>query len=101
MQTAAVLADQNRTLPALADGQIDGAGGARHQGDERRFGALADDTQHSMSPLHAHVLDVGVARLGDPQPVQAQQDGQAGVAVVAALGGEQELGRTSSTTFAA
>ena len=70
--------------PSLADGQVDGAGRTRHQRDEGGLVALADDTQHPMSPLHAHVLDVGAARLGDPQPVQAQQHGQGGVGVVEA-----------------
>ena len=47
-------------------------------------------------PLHAHVLDVGVAGLGDPQPVQAQQHGQGGVGVVEALGGEEEPGQLAA-----
>jgi hypothetical protein len=72
IQTAAVLAHQDGTFPSFPDGQIDGASGARHQGNERRFGALADDMEHPMPPFHAQVLDVGVARLGDPQAVQAQ-----------------------------
>jgi hypothetical protein len=84
------VAKQDRTFPPLADGQIDGAGGARHERDERGLVALADDTQDPMSPLHAHVLDVGVTRLRDPQPVQAQQHRQGGVGVLDALRGEEE-----------
>ena len=77
--------NQDGTVPPLADGQIDRAGGAWHQRNERRLGAFAHDTEHPMSPLQAHILDVGVARLGDPQPVQAQQHRQGGVSVVEAL----------------
>jgi hypothetical protein len=71
IQTAAVTADQDGTVPTFADGQIDGAGGARHQGNEGRLVALPDDTQHPVAALHAHILDVGLARLGHPQAVQA------------------------------
>jgi hypothetical protein len=92
IQTAAVLPDQDGAFAALADGQIDGAAGARHQGEEGRPVALADDADYPMASLHAHVLDVGTAGLGDPEPVQAQQHGQGGVGVIAALGGEKEPG---------
>jgi hypothetical protein len=51
---------------------------------------------YPMASLHAHILDVGVARLGDPQPVQAEQHGQCGVGVVEALGGEQEPGKLAA-----
>jgi hypothetical protein len=97
IQTAAVLANQDRTFSAVADGRIDGAGGA-HQGDERRLGALADDTQHPVAALD--VLDVGVARLRDPQAVQAQQHGQGGVGVAAAVGGQQEAGQLAAVETA-
>ena len=43
-----------------------------------------------MAAFEAEVLDVGAARLADPQPVQAEQHGQGGVGVVEPLGGEQE-----------
>jgi hypothetical protein len=49
-----------------------------------------------MSPLHAHILDVGVTRLGDPQPVEAQQHGQSGVGVIEASGGEKEAGQLAA-----
>ncbi len=43
IQAAPVAADQDRPLPKLCDSQVDGAGGARHQRDERRLVAFADD----------------------------------------------------------
>jgi hypothetical protein len=43
-----------------------------------------------MAPLEGQVLDVGRARLTDPQAVEAEEYGQGGVGVVDPLGREQE-----------
>jgi hypothetical protein len=58
--------------------------------------ALTDDTQHPMAALHTHVLDVGVAGLGDPQAVQAQQHGQGGAGVVEAFRGVEQAGQLTA-----
>ncbi len=42
-----------------------------------------------MPPLDVEVFDVGGTRLGDPQPVRAEQHRQSGVVMVVALRGEQ------------
>ena len=49
--------------------------------------AVADDMQHSVAALHAHVVGVGVAGLRDRRAVQAQQHREGGVGVVEALRG--------------
>ena len=43
-----------------------------------------------MTALEAQVLDIGRARLGDPEAVEAEKDRQGGMSVVVALGGKQE-----------
>jgi hypothetical protein len=96
IQTTAVIPDQDGTVPTFAHGQIDGPGGARHQRDQGRLVALPDDPQDPVAALYAHVLDVGLARLGHPQAVQAQQHGQGGVGVIEALRGVQESGQLAA-----
>jgi hypothetical protein len=96
IQATAVIEDQYGAVPALADGQIDGPSGAGHQGNQGRLGALADDVQHPVAALHGYVLDVGVAGLGHPQAIQAQQHGQGGVGVIEELRGIQETGRLAA-----
>jgi hypothetical protein len=66
VEATAVVAEQDGARRPLADGQVDGAGRPRHQRDDRRFAALADDAQDAVAPLETEVLDVGPARLGDP-----------------------------------
>ncbi|MDQ6613436.1 MAG: hypothetical protein M3083_01380 [Actinomycetota bacterium] len=51
------------------------------------FIALPDDVQSPMATLEAEVLDVGGARLGDPEAVQSEQDGQGGVVAIEPLSG--------------
>lgn len=38
-----------------------------------------DDLQRPVTAFEANILDVGLARLTDPQTVQAEQDGERGV----------------------
>lgn len=90
VQALAIASQQDRAGAALADGQVDGPGGARHERDDGRLVALADDAECAVAPLEAQVLDVGGARLAHPQAVQPEQDGQGGMGVVEALGGEDQ-----------
>ena len=89
VEPAAVVAEQDRPRRPFADGQVDRPGRPGHQRDDGRLVALADDAQGAVAPLEAEVLDVGRARLADPQAVQAQEHGQGGVGVVDPLGREQ------------
>jgi hypothetical protein len=84
----------------LADGQVDGASRSRHQRDQGGLVALADDAQGPMAPLESEVLDVGRARLTDPQAVEVQEHGQGGVGVVDPLSCEQELPELGSVEAA-
>ena len=90
VKPAAIMAQQDRPSGTLSDCQVDRPGGPGHQGDDRRLVALADDAQCSVTPLQAEVLDVGGARLADPQAVQPKEHGKSGMGVVDALGGEQK-----------
>jgi hypothetical protein len=90
IQAAAVVAEQDRTGRAFADGQVDCPRRPGYERDHGRLVALADDAKGSVAPLETEVLDVGRARLADPQAVEAQEHGESGVGVVDPLGFEQE-----------
>ena len=90
------MAEQDRSRGALADRQIDGAGGAGHEWDASGLVALADDAQDAVTAFEAEVLDVGPARFTDPQAVQAEQHGQRGVHRRGPLGGVQERGQLAA-----
>ena len=53
-----------------------------------------------MPSFEPEVLDVGGAGLAHPEAVQAQEDGEGGVGVVEALGGEQERSELGSVEAA-
>ena len=63
---------------ALSDGEIDGAGCARHERDHRGLVALAEDREGPVSALDGEVLDVRSARFGHPQAVETEQHSQCG-----------------------
>jgi hypothetical protein len=81
---------QDRTLVALADGQVDGSCGTRHQRDLGGLVALADDAQDSVAALEAEVLDVRGTRFTHAKAVEAKQHSECRVVAVVLLGGEQE-----------
>ena len=88
LETLPIPASKDRSFVAFADGEVDGAGGPRNDGDDGRLVALAEYPQRSMSSLEAEILDVGRARLGDAKPVQTEQHRQGRVVPVDALRGE-------------
>jgi hypothetical protein len=51
VEALTVVAQQDGAFSPFPDGKVDGAGGARHQGDEGWLVALAHDAQDPMSPL--------------------------------------------------
>ena len=81
---------EERSFGALADGQVDGAGGARGERDGDDLAALAGDDQGAVAALQAQVLDIGARGLRDPQPVEGEQGDQR------ALGGRPESAATRS-----
>ncbi len=90
VEPLAVPPAQDRPFVALPDGEIDGAGCARHERDHRGLVALSDDREGPVSALDGEVLDVRAARFGHPQAVEAKQHSQCGVHRVVPLSGEQE-----------
>ncbi len=90
IEPLALASSQDRPLVALADSQVDGASGSRHERDSRRLVALPDDPQRSMASLNSEIFDVGGACFAHPQPVETMQQGKGGVRVVVPLGREQE-----------
>jgi len=90
IEPLAVAPHQDWAFVAFADGEVDRACRARHQGNDGGFVALADDPQCSVAALERQVLDVRRAGFGHAQPVEAEQHGQSGVGAVVVLGSEQE-----------
>jgi len=84
----AVMIQQNGSLVAFSNTEVDGAGGTRRKGDRDDLAALASDRQGAVTAFHALVLDVSVEGFGEPQPVERQQVRQG---VVAAAGAGRTL----------
>ena len=72
VQALTVMTLQDRTVSPFSDGEIDCAGGARHERDQGGLVVLAHDAQHSVATLERHVLDAGSARFAHSQPVQPE-----------------------------
>ena len=85
-----VTTHQDWPITALTDSQIDGPCGTRDERDHRRLVALADDPQCPVTAVEAKIIDVRVACLADPEPVQTKQDRQSSVLTDNAFGSEQE-----------
>ena len=90
VEPLAVLAAEDRPFVTFADDEINGASGPRHEWDHRGLVSLAHDRQGPVPAQDGEILDVGAARFGDPQPVEAEQHGQGGVHRVVPFGSEQE-----------
>lgn len=102
VEALTVAAAQDRTLAALADGEIDRPRRARHQRNGGWLVAFPKDPQDSMAAPDAKILGVGGTRLGDPKAVQPEQHRQRCVIVVIAFGGEEEspqLGAIQAATL--
>ena len=72
VKSSALGTDEDRTVGALANGEIDGPGGPRCERDDDRLAALAQDGEGAVSALEAESLDVCADRLGDSQPVEGE-----------------------------
>ena len=90
VQPPPVRGEEQRSFVALADGQVDRAGGARRERDGDDLAALMGDEQGPVPAFHAQVLDVGAGRLRHPQPVQRQQQDQRVLCRRAETGGDQQ-----------
>ena len=90
VESLTVVAVQDRTLAALAEHEVDGAGYPWDEGDHRGLVALADDAERPVTTVEAQVLRVGRTGLAHPKPVQAEEHRQGGVVTVVAFGREQE-----------
>ena len=90
IKTLPVTTLQDRSLAALADGQVDRSGRPRDEWDRRGLVSFADDAQRPMSPLEPEILDVGGARFAHAQTIETEQDRQRRVLVVVLPTGEQE-----------
>ena len=82
--------DEDRTMRAFADAQVDGSGGAWGERNRHLFAALAQDPQRAVAAFGGELLDVRAERLGDPQPVQCQQRCQGVILVGGQPRGDEE-----------
>src|SRR5215472_3416702 len=64
---------EDGSLAAFADCEVDRAGGPRRERDQSPLAALAHDGQSAVTALDAERLDVRADRLGYPQAVQREQ----------------------------
>ncbi len=59
IETLSIVAEQDRTLASFADRKIHGACRARHERDDGRLAALAEDPQRAMPTIEAEIAYVG------------------------------------------
>ncbi len=76
VQPPAIGGQEDRSVAALTDGQVDRPGGAWRERDGDDLAALAGDHQGAVPALDAQALNAGAGRLGNPQPVQSEQGDQ-------------------------
>jgi hypothetical protein len=76
VEAAAVGWHEYGSLAAFPDGQVDGAGGARGEGNGDGLAAFTHDGEGAMPAFETEGFDVGAAGFGDPQPVEGQQRDQ-------------------------
>ncbi len=88
--SGAVSVQEDRPFFTFPDTQVDGTGGAGCEGDGGDLAALTGDRQRPMPAFHPEMLNVGVQRFGDPQPVQGEQTCQGVVAATGEAGLDQE-----------
>ena len=61
IESGTVTSNQDWSVTAFADGQVNGPGGSRDERDYGRFVALADDPQCPVAAVESKIIDVGVA----------------------------------------
>jgi hypothetical protein len=83
VHSSAFDAGEDRPHRPLTDVQIQRPTGARCDGDSDVLAALAHDRQRTMPALCRQIVDVGIQRFGDPQPIQRQQRHQRTVTEIA------------------
>jgi hypothetical protein len=74
VETPAVAGGKDRPCGSFADGQVDGASGARRKRDGDGLAALAEDGEGPMAALDADGLDVGADRFGYRNPLSASSE---------------------------
>jgi hypothetical protein len=75
---------------SFADGLVDRSCRARDERDRGWLVAPAGDAQDPVATLQGQVLDVGLTRFADSQPVQAEEHGEGLMSAVELLGGGEE-----------
>jgi hypothetical protein len=90
VQPAAIGGQEDWSLAAFADGQVERPGGPWCERDGGHLAALAGDDQGAVPAFDAQRLDVGAGDLGDPQPVEGKQGDQCVLGGHAEAGGDQQ-----------
>ncbi len=90
VQPPTVRSQEEGSVAALADGQVDRPGGARGERDGDDLAALASDHQGAVPALDAQGLDAGAGGFGDTQPVERQQGDQRMLGGYAEPSGDQQ-----------
>src|SRR6202012_2693493 len=90
VQSFPIRGAEQRPAGALANGQVDGAGGARGERDRDDLAALAGDDEGPVPAFQTQVLDVGTGGLRYPKPVEGEQGAHGVLDPRAEPGGDQE-----------
>lgn len=90
VEAVAVTSLKDGSFMAVADGEVEGAGGAGDEWDDGGLVALAEDLQGAVAAFEAEVFDVGAAGFADPEAVESEEDGECCVGTVVPFGGEEE-----------
>ncbi len=73
VETIPVGAEEDRSLAALTEREVDCACGAGRERECRGLATLAQNGQRPVTPLETEGLDVGPGRFGDSQPVERER----------------------------
>ena len=90
VEAFAVPSEEDRSLDAFTDRQVDRAGCARCRWDGHDLAALAQHGEGAMPALEAERFDVGAECFGDSQPVDRQQRHQRVFAGRRQAGGDEQ-----------
>ena len=96
VQPSAIGGQEDPSVAALVDGQVDRPGGARRERDRNHLATLAGDHQGPVPPLDTQRFDAGAGGLRHPQPVEGQQRDQRVLTGRAEPGGDQHRAKLTT-----
>ena len=90
VQSLPIRSAEQRPARAIADGQVDRAGGPRGERDRDDLAAFAGDDEGPVPAFQTQMLDVGAGGLRYAKTVEGEQGDQSVLGRLAEPGGDQE-----------